>query len=76
MYNHGPSYDSRPVNLSDPYRTKLTADTVNNNTQIRERRGFGNILAKAIPGLITLAIESVSSYIKGKQQQRTLLLKN
>ena len=71
MYNHGPSYDSRPVNLSDPYRTKLTADIVNNsNTQIRERRGFGSILAKAIPGLITLAIESVSSYIKGKQQQR------
>ena len=27
-------------------------------------------MAKAIPGLITLAIESVSSYIKGKQQQR------
>ena len=70
MYNYGPSYDSRPVNLSDPYRTKLTADTVNNNTQIRERRDFGSILAKAIPGLIILAIESVSSYIKGKQQQR------
>ena len=33
-------------------------------------RGFGSILAKAIPGLITLAIKSVSSYIKGKQQQR------
>ena len=27
-------------------------------------------LVNAIPGLITLAIESVSSYIKGKQQQR------
>ena len=27
-------------------------------------------MAKAIPGLITLAIESVSSYIKGKQQKR------
>ena len=27
-------------------------------------------MSKAIPGLITLAIESVSSYIKGKQQQR------
>ena len=71
MYNHGPSYDSRPVYLSDPYRTKLTADIVNHsNTQTRERRGFGSILAKAIPGLITLAIESVCSYIKGKQQQR------
>ena len=38
--------------------------------QVRERRGFGSLLVKAIPGLITLAIESVSSYIKGKQQQR------
>ena len=66
MYNHGPSYNIRPVNLSDPYKTKLTADTVDDNAQIRERRGFGSILAKAIPGLITLAIESVSSYIKGK----------
>ena len=70
MYNHGPSYNTRPVNLPDPYKTKLTAKTVNDTAQIRERRGFGSILAKAIPGLITLAIESVSSYIKGKQQQR------
>ena len=49
---------------------KLAAETVNDTTQVRGRRGFGSILAKAIPGLITLAIESVSSYIKGKQQQR------
>ena len=70
MYNHGPSYNTRPVNLPDPYKTKITAETVNDTAQIRERRGFGSILAKAIPGLITLAIESVSSYIKSKQQQR------
>ena len=56
-----------PVNLPDPYETKFTAKTVNDTAQIRGRRGFGSILAKAIPGLITLAIESVSSYIKGKQ---------
>ena len=70
MYNHGPSYNIRPVELSDPYETKYTAKTVNNTAQIRGKRGFGSILAKAIPGLITLAVESVSSYIKGKQQQR------
>ena len=70
MYSHGPSYNTRPVNLPDPYKIKLTAETVNNTTQVRERRGFGSILAKDIPGLITPAIESVSSYIKGKQQQR------
>ena len=66
MYSHGPSYKTRPVNLPDPYET--TAKTVNDTAQIREKRGFGSILAKAIPGLITLAVESVSSYIKGRQQ--------
>ena len=70
MYSHGPSYETRPVNLPDPCETKLTAKFVNDTAQIRERRGFGSILAKAKPGLITLAIESVSSYIKSKQQQR------
>ena len=70
MYGHGPSYETRPVNLPDPYETKLTTKFVNDTAQIRERRGFGSILAKTIPGLITLAIESVSSSIKGKQQQR------
>ena len=60
----------RPVKLSDPYEIKFVAKTVNNIAQTRNRRGFGSILAKAIPGLITLVIESVSSYIKGKQQQR------
>ena len=70
MYKYEPSYNNRPANLPDPHKTKLTAQTVNDTAQIRGRRGFGSILAKAIPGLITLAIESVSSYIKGKQQQR------
>ena len=46
------------------------AKTLNDTAQIRGRRGFGSILSKAIQGLITPAIESVSSYIKGKQQQR------
>ena len=70
MYNHGPSYDTRTPNLSDPFEAKFTAKTVNDTAQIRSRKGFGSILAKAIPGLITLAIESVSSYIKGREQQR------
>ena len=55
---------------SDPYETKFTARTLNDTAQVRERRGFGSILVQAIPGLITLAIESVSSYIKGRQQQK------
>ena len=56
--------------LSDPYETKFTARTLNETAQVRERRGFGSLVVQAIPGLITLAIESVSSYIKGRQQQK------
>ena len=37
---------------------------------IRSRRGLGALILLAIPGLITLAVESVSSTIKGKQQKR------
>ena len=70
MYNYESRKDNRPTDLQNPHKMKFTDETVNNTAQTRGRRGFGSILAKAIPGLITLAIESVSSYIKGKQQQR------
>ena len=36
----------------------------------RHRRGLGALILSAIPGLITLAVESVSSWIKGKQQRQ------
>ena len=36
----------------------------------RMRRGIGALILSAVPGLITLAVESVSSWIKGKQQKR------
>ena len=70
MYNQGSVDITEPNDKSNPSDTKFTVGSANNTAQIRRRRGFGSILAKAIPGLITLAIESVSSYIKGKQQQR------
>ena len=70
MYSQGPSYRTKPNDISDPYEMKFTAKTLNDTVQVRERRGFGSILVQAIPGLITLALESVSSYIKGRQQQR------
>ena len=65
MYSQGPSYRTKPNDISDPDETKFTARTLNDTAQVRERRCFGNILVQAIPGLITLAMESVSSYIKG-----------
>ena len=70
MYSQGTSYKMKLNDMSDRYETKLTARTLNDTVQIRERRGFGSILVQVIPGLITLAIESVSSYIKGRQQQK------
>ena len=36
----------------------------------RNRRGIGALILSAIPGLITLAVESIGSWIKGKQQKR------
>ena len=36
----------------------------------RMKRGIGALILSAIPGLITLAVESISSWIKGKQQKR------
>ena len=70
MYKYKPHYNNKPANWPDQHKTKLTAQVVNGTAHARGRRGFGSILAKAIPCLITLAIESVSSYIKGRQQQR------
>ena len=70
MYSQGPSYKTKLNDRSDHYEIEFTARTWNDTAQVRERRCFGSLLVKVIPGLITLAIESVSSYIKGKQQQR------
>ena len=70
MYSQGPTDRTKPNDRSDPYETEFNAKAWNETVQSRERRGFGSLLVNAIPGLITLAIESVSSYIKGKQQQR------
>ena len=70
MYSQEPNYKTKLNDRSDPYETEFTARTWNDTAQVRERRDFGSLLIKAIPGLITLAIESVGSYIKGKQQQR------
>ena len=35
-----------------------------------EKRGIGAIFSSVLPGLITLAVESLTSWIKGKQQNR------
>ena len=36
----------------------------------RDKRGIGAIFSSVLPGLITLAVESLTSWIKSKQQRR------
>ena len=36
----------------------------------REKRGIGAIFSSVLPALITLAVESLTSWIKGKEQSR------
>ena len=57
MQNDGPA-DSQPLSLEDEKEVK------------REKRGIGAIFTSVLPGLITLAVESLTSWIKGKQQRR------
>ena len=43
----------------------------NNSTyQVRNKRLVGGLIVKAIPGLITLAVESIGSYLKRRQQRK------
>ena len=65
MYRQGPSYKTKLNDRSDPYETEFTDRTWNDTAQVRERRGFGSQLVKAIPGLITLVIESVEFIHQG-----------
>ena len=62
MYSQGPSDRTKLSDRSDLYETEFTDRAWNDTAQVRERRGFGSLFVKAIPGLITLEIESVSSY--------------
>ena len=50
--------DSQPLSSEDEKEVK------------REKRGIGAIFTGVLPGLITLAVESLTSWIKGKQQRR------
>ena len=57
MSNDEPT-ESQPLSLEDEKEVG------------REKRGIGAIFTSVLPGLITLAVESLISWIKGKQQRR------
>ena len=74
-YSQRPSYRTKLNDRSEPYETEFTARAWNDTAQIRERRGFGSLIVKAIPGLITLAIERVHTS-KVNNRELILQLKN
>ena len=60
--NHKHSRPSRSAKKSHRPKRKKPVNMVD-----KEKRGLGAVIMSAIPGLITLAMESLSSQIKGKQ---------
>ena len=44
-------------------KQNLQKKALNDTAKVRGRRGLGNVIVQAIPGLYTLAMESMSSYI-------------
>ena len=63
--NYKHSKPQRSTKKSLRSRQKKTAKVTE-----KVRRGLGAVILSAIPGLITLAAESVSSLIKGKKNSR------
>ena len=57
MQNDEPA-ESQPLSSEDEKEVK------------REKRGIGAIFTSVLPGLITLAVKNLTSWIKGKQQRR------
>ena len=47
MHSQGPSYRTKPNDISDPYETKFTARTLNDTAQVR---GFGSYSRTDHPG--------------------------
>ena len=57
MQNDEPA-ESQPISSEDEKEVK------------RKKRDIGAIITSVLPGLITLAVESLTSWIKRKQQRR------
>ena len=42
----------------------------NGTHSVKDKRAIGSLFLKAVPGLITLAVESIGSYLKKRQQKK------
>ena len=60
--NHKHSHSSRSAKKSHRLKRKKPVKMVD-----KVKRGLGAVIMSVIPGLITLTMESLSSWIKGKQ---------
>ena len=63
--SHKVSRSKRSTKKSHRSKRKKTAKVTE-----KVRRGLGAVILFAIPGLITLAVESLNFWIKGKQNNR------
>ena len=63
--NYKHSQPSRSAKKSHRPKRKNPVKMIN-----KVKRGLGAMIMSMIPGLITLAVESLSSWIKGKQNQQ------
>ena len=59
---------SRPKRLTKKSHRSKQKKTAKVTAKVR--RGLGAVILSAIPGLITLAVESLNSWIKGKQNNQ------
>ena len=72
MYSDKPSDDIKPkdtLDLSDS-KYKIDSEYESLKSNNRDKRGLGRVVIQVILGLITLAVESISSYLNGTQQQK------
>ena len=70
LYLALPELDPEYVEQNDKPGEPLPLSPEDKKELNREKRGIGAIFSSVLPGLITLAVESLTSWIKGKQQNR------
>ena len=70
LYSALPELDPEYVVQNDEPGEPLPLSPEDKKELNWEKRGIGAIFSSALPGLITLAVESPTSWIKGKQQNR------
>ena len=70
LYSALPELDPEYVIQNDKPGKPLSLSPEDKKELNWEKRGIGAIFSSVLPGLITLAVESLTSWIKGKQQNR------